>query len=65
MAVHVGGDVQAVPMDDAFFRQLIGEVDAYLLPSPQVQNGTEVAVGNGLQGVGIPLQQFAPLAPAN
>ena len=39
MAIHVGRHVQPVPMNNAFLRQFVGEMDAHLLSPAQAQRG--------------------------
>src|SRR5699024_2436782 len=46
--VHDGRHVQAVPVDDAGFVEVVHEIDAYFLAAAHVQDRPEVAIGQRL-----------------
>ncbi len=63
VAVHVGGNMQAVPMDDALFRKLVDEVNSHFLTSLHPYDWTQVRVQQVLQIGGIAFEQLTIIAP--
>ncbi len=57
------GHVQAVPVDDRIFGELVGDTDADPLAAAQANDRPKVGTGNWLERVGRALDQAAREAP--
>lgn len=63
VTVHVVGHMQAVLVDGGRLRQLIHQLNAHALSTPQPDQGPEIAAGVDLQGGWIARQEPACVAP--
>ena len=52
VAVHLCGHVKAMPMDDAFLRQFVGERYMKLLSLFHANGRAQIGIGNRLQCIG-------------